>query len=272
MRLAQKMRFNSKKVAKRHYKNDKSTLDKVFRVFNISAALCLIIIFAIFSFCIYIDQINQDIPQNNFENTAYTEEPYDNIASFDFGSYNLACDWRLVVVNKYNELPDNYSEHLCEFSEKLIDSRIKNDLESMIFDAKKDGVDICLSCGYRSIEEQACLFDAEVLANISLGFSNDEALTKAESLVLRPRKSEHHTGLAIDINGIEDSFKDTDAFDWMCEHCYDYGFILRYPKDKCDITGINFEPWHFRYVGVYHAKAIKNLDMCLEEYVYSQIK
>lgn len=267
------MNFIGNKTKPHRYRNsDKPSFKKILKLVIIIAALIFLIILALLIFEYSLDQYNkEDIPQTT-NNSTYIEPVAQDISSFDFGSYNLACDWRLVVVNKYNEIPDNYNPNLCEFYDKTIDSRIKNDLEALISDAKKDNIDIWISSGYRSFDEQTSLFDAEVLSNITSGYDNVQALSLAERLVARPRKSEHHTGLAIDINGVQDSFKDTDAFKWMCSHCYDYGFILRYPEEKSNITGINFEPWHFRYVGVYHAKAIKNLDMCLEEYVYSLIK
>lgn len=264
--------FNKNTKPQRYRIEEEPYSKKILKFIIIMVSLFLLTVLTLIIFEFSMDQYNKE---TNFETTGSavsTKEIKPNIASYDFGSYNLACDWRLVVVNKYNEIPDNYNTNLCEFSDKMVDSRIKNDLDSLINDAKKDNINIWLSSGYRSFDEQTTLFDAEVVSNINSGHDNVEALSLAEKLVAKPRKSEHHTGLAIDINGVEDSFKDTEAFKWMCKNCDNYGFILRYPEEKTSITGINFEPWHFRYVGVYHAKAMKNLDMCLEEYVYSLIK
>ena len=94
-----------------------------------------------------------------------------------------------------------------------------------------------------------------------------EAEKKAATIVALPGTSEHHLGLAVDINSVETSFEDTAAFRWLQENAENYGFILRYPKDKQEITKIIYEPWHYRYVGVEHAKTINGLGMCFEEYV-----
>ena len=82
-----------------------------------------------------------------------------------------------------------------------------------------------------------------------------------------PGTSEHSLGLAVDLNSLEESFEQTAQFKWLIEHCAEYGFILRYPKDKEDITGISYEPWHYRYVGEDHAAKIMEQGLCLEEYV-----
>ena len=97
--------------------------------------------------------------------------------------------------------------------------------------------------------------------------TENEAVEAADRAVQKPGYSEHNTGLAMDFNTVNDSFKNTNTYAWLMEHAEDYGFVLRYPEDKEDITGIMYEPWHFRYVGVEHAKKMNELHMCLEEYI-----
>ncbi|MBQ7860248.1 MAG: M15 family metallopeptidase, partial [Faecalibacterium sp.] len=108
------------------------------------------------------------------------------------------------------------------------------------------------------------------------GLDEAAATEKAKTVVTPPGCSEHNCGLAADINSpeyypLEEPFKNTKAYAWLCAHAEEYGFILRYPKDKEDITGIIYEPWHWRYVGVENAKAINASGLCLEEYV-AQLK
>ena len=110
------------------------------------------------------------------------------------------------------------------------------------------------------------------------GMTRAEAEKKTEEYTARPKTSEHHTGLAIDITtdewesagkGLSISFENTDACKWLKANAHKYGFILRYPKEKESITKIKYEPWHFRYVGVEHATKIYNQGICLEEYIDS---
>jgi D-alanyl-D-alanine carboxypeptidase len=99
------------------------------------------------------------------------------------------------------------------------------------------------------------------------GLSEEKATEKAATMVARPGTSEHNLGLAVDINSVETSFENSKAFKWLQENAEDFGFVLRYPKDKKAITKIIYEPWHYRYVGVEHAKEMNRLGMCLEEYI-----
>ena len=99
------------------------------------------------------------------------------------------------------------------------------------------------------------------------GMSEEEAKKEAATRVAIPGTSEHHLGLAVDINSVETSFENTKAFKWLQKNAENYGFVLRYPKDKKAITKIIYEPWHYRYVGVEHAKEMNRLGLCLEEYI-----
>ena len=104
--------------------------------------------------------------------------------------------------------------------------------------------------------------------------TEDMAYKDALKTIQRPGHSEHHTGLCVDLvekrglnRELDETFEETEAFAWLSQNAHKYGFILRYPKDKTDITKYSYEPWHYRYVGVEHAKRINQLDMCLEEYI-----
>lgn len=187
----------------------------------------------------------------------------------DFSIWNEECDFNLVVVNKDNELPSNFKEDLVDFRGVKIDRRIEENLSKMMDDAEKDSISLWISSAYRDVKLQAEIMDDEIAKNLSEGYTCDESEKLAKQLIAEPGKSEHHTGLAIDFNGVSDDFCNTDVYKWLIENAQNYGFILRYPESKKEITGINFEPWHFRYVGVYTAKAMHGKDICLEEYVDS---
>lgn len=126
------------------------------------------------------------------------------------------------------------------------------------FYAETNDDNIIILSGYRTREEQQALYD-EDLAETGLDSSE---------LVAKPGFSEHETGLGLDLSLLTgEDYDGTGIYSWITEHCADYGFILRYPEDKVDITGIRYEPWHLRYVGVPHAYYMQELDLCLEEYM-----
>ena len=142
--------------------------------------------------------------------------------------------------------------------------------------AAADGITLHLQSGYRSVDYQANLFKKQIEKWKNTGLDEAAATEKAKTVVTPPGCSEHNCGLAADINSpeyypLEEPFKNTKAYAWLCAHAEEYGFILRYPQDKEEITGIIYEPWHWRYVGVENAKAINASGLCLEEYV-AQLK
>ncbi len=180
--------------------------------------------------------------------------------------------WNLILVNSKYLLPDNFTVSLAYIGAYRVDERIKEPLQDMIAAAKADGVELMLSSAYRTKEKSAELYAAQVEKWKKTGLSQAEAEAEAAKWVAPPGTSEHHTGLAVDLvtpthQVMDHAFADTEAAKWMKAHCAEYGFILRYPEDKQDITGITFEPWHFRYVGVKDAKAIMSAGLCLEEYL-----
>lgn len=135
---------------------------------------------------------------------------------------------------------------------------------------------LILVSGYRPYTYQKNLYDKKIAAYLALGFSEENARKTAGSIVAMPGQSEHQLGLAIDVTSssmkdLEDplisNFEETEEGKWLRQHAHEYGFILRYPKDKTMITGITYEPWHYRYVGLAHAAEMKKTDQCLEEYL-----
>lgn len=143
-------------------------------------------------------------------------------------------------------------------------------LKAMLRDAVADGVgNWQVSSGYRSIQYQQEMWDNRVYRyRKEDGMSGSQARAAAGRYMAIPGASEHHTGLAFDITVPgEDSFVSTRQCKWLHEHCWEYGFIIRYTAEKQPITGINAEPWHIRYVGLPHSLIMQETGECLEEYV-----
>ncbi|MBE6758295.1 MAG: D-alanyl-D-alanine carboxypeptidase family protein [Ruminococcaceae bacterium] len=207
--------------------------------------------------------------------TVTTTAPTRPTAVFVDGHYvqQTSPAWNLRLVNGWNPLPADYDyeANLVDFGGgRMVDSRAAEALQKMLTAGKAHGLrPVSL---FRAYDLQVKLFNNEVADWKKAGFSQAEAEQKASTEVARPGTSEHHTGLAADIlsdgvYSLEESFEDTEAFKWLKAHCAEYGFILRYPKEKEDITGVIYEPWHYRYVGVEAATAIMSRGICLEEYL-----
>lgn len=188
---------------------------------------------------------------------------------------SLQSDWRMVLVNPNVKLPDDYTvetETADAATGKELQTEAAEAYRQMAKAAEADGVSLMLCSGYRSVEYQQGLFDKKVEQCLSEGLSQEDAEIKAATIVAAPGHSEHNTGLAADIvtpdhQMLDTAFEQTPAFAWLSQHAAEYGFILRYPRDKTAITGIIYEPWHYRYVGVDNAAAILQSGGCLEEYL-----
>lgn len=188
---------------------------------------------------------------------------------------SLQSDWRMVLVNPNVKLPDDYTvetETADAATGKELQTEAAEAYRQMAKAAEADGVSLMLCSGYRSVEYQQGLFDKKVEQCLSEGLSQEDAEIKAATIVAAPGHSEHNTGLAADIvtpdhQMLDTAFEQTPAFAWLSQHAAEYGFILRYPQDKTAITGIIYEPWHYRYVGVDNAAAILQSGGCLEEYL-----
>ena len=184
-----------------------------------------------------------------------------------------AASWNLILVNPWNELPDGFTVELRELnSEEAVDERAYPDLQAMLDDAIAEGLSPIVCSSYRTQEKQQELYTRRVGRLKAAGYSDQEAVTEAGKWVAVPGTSEHQTGLAVDIISLsyqvlDKNQENTAEQKWLMENSYKYGFILRYPNDKSEITGINYEPWHYRYVGKEAAKDIYEMGLCLEEYL-----
>ncbi len=167
----------------------------------------------------------------------------------------------LVLVNKYYALPEDYKpKDLITVDGEQMQRVAGEALEKMLDDIKETGLHLQAQSGYRSLSTQKRLYDNRVAS---------EGVEAADRVQARPGHSEHHTGLAIDVSHdgtLEESFDQTEQFTWLKENAHKYGFILRYPKDKVYMTGYDYEPWHYRYVGVEIATLIHTEGITFEEY------
>ena len=184
----------------------------------------------------------------------------------------LADDWRLILVNKQHPIPADYDFPLGDINRRMhCDERIIGNLFAMMQGAKEDGIALEIRSPYRNMNRQEYLFDAHIEDYMEKGLSYMDAYSVTSQTVTVPNASEHQIGLAIDItstsySALNQGFAETKAGAWLAEHSCEYGFILRYPLGKEHITGIEFEPWHFRYVGVDAALVMKEEDLTLEEF------
>ena len=181
-------------------------------------------------------------------------------------------DWRMVLVNRDYILPDGYKTKLenavdSGLDDIYLDERVAPYYNEMYKAAYADGIHLVPISGYRSVDRQKNNFERKINTYIDAGYSKVEATQKAATIILPPGTSEHNAGLAMDICSLEQNFEETREFEWLCENAADYGFILRYPEDKQDVTKIIYEPWHWRYVGVEAAQEMKASGECLEEYL-----
>lgn len=182
-------------------------------------------------------------------------------------------DWNLILVNKDNPIPDNYKPEVTIVEENFkVDTRIKDAALQMLTDARNQGLSPVICSAYREPDYQKMLFNKKVKEYKRQGYSQSRAEEQAALWVTIPGTSEHEIGLSLDIVSkeyqiLDEKQESTDVQKWLMEHCYEYGFILRYPTNKKDITKINYEPWHYRYVGVENAMFMKEKGFCLEEYI-----
>ena len=182
--------------------------------------------------------------------------------------------WNLQLINWENPLPEDYEAgELTELSNgHAVDSRIYPALQEMMDDARAAGYNPLICSSFRTWDKQSQLYERKVQFYIDQGSDRATAEEQAAVWVARPGTSEHQAGLAVDIVSVEyqvldEGQEDTPLQQWLMAHCWEYGFILRYPTDKSDLTGVGYEPWHYRYVGEEAAKAITEQGICLEEYL-----
>lgn len=181
-------------------------------------------------------------------------------------------DWRLVLINKHHPIPDDYDFKLGTFTSGMrCDERVIEDLLLMMQAAKKDGLNLVVQSPYRTSDHQEDNFNNKIRKYMRQGLSYMEAYKVSSRVITVPGCSEHEVGLALDITSetylqLEQGFADTKEGKWLAEHSHEYGFTLRYPEGKEYITSIEYEPWHFRYVGREAASVMKEEGICLEEF------
>ena len=204
--------------------------------------------------------------QDSFQVDESTVEEMSEDYEFD------SSDWRLVLINKQHPIPEDYDFKLGIIMDGLLcDERIISDLLAMMRAAKNDGINLALKSTYRTDSRQETNFNTRIKRYMGQGFSYMEAYKLTSQVITVPGSSEHEVGLAFDItcdtyDSLTAGFGETKAGQWLEEHSCEYGFILRYPQGKEYITSIEYEPWHFRYVGREAATIISNEEICLEEF------
>ena len=186
-------------------------------------------------------------------------------------------DWNLLLVGPKYPLPETFEPQLVEVdNEQFIDERMEDAWYSWREAALQAGYRLFFASGYRSIEHQRSNFNNTYESYLNEGYSEGEALERTKDYLTEPGHSEHHTGLALDIvdeewivagNGLIPEYDTQASQQWMMNTMADYGFILRYPAEKEEITDIQYESWHFRYVGEENAHYIVEHDLVLEEYI-----
>jgi D-alanyl-D-alanine carboxypeptidase len=179
----------------------------------------------------------------------------------------------VLLVNPWNPMPADYELQLVQNPEGFwVDQRCLDPLNRMMEAMRSAGLYPTFSSAYRNIAEQQYIWRKYVAQYMEVGHDEATANAMTASFVAVPGRSEHHTGLAVDIVGYDYTYGtypgSTRAVQaWLKEHCWEYGFILRYTEEKVHLTGYAAETWHFRYVGVEVSMAMKDTGLCLEEYL-----
>ena len=211
------------------------------------------------------DQVNQSNNQLIAANKVKTNQ--------NKSANSVVKDELLTLVNFENTIPKDWKVDLVQLNNgQSVDRRIYDDLIAMLQAAKSEGLNPLICSSYRTNEKQEQLYQNKVSEYLSQGYSKVEASDKAAFWVARPGTSEHQLGLAVDIvstknQRLDRSQENTVEQQWLIQNSWKYGFVLRYPTNKNSITGVGYEPWHYRFVGKEHAKKINELGVCLEEYV-----
>lgn len=177
-----------------------------------------------------------------------------------------------MLLNAKHPLPDDYEPELADVGyangrQQTMQVRAAAAFSAMAEAAKADGITLSPFSAYRSHQHQVTNYNRSIENYKASGYTEEKAVELTQQYYAVPGTSEHEAGFSVDINGIEQSFEKTPAYAWLQEHCTTYGFILRYPANAEEITGIAYEPWHYRYVGANHAKIIAEKGITLEEYI-----
>ena len=197
----------------------------------------------------------------------------DTVVYFDGTTKVDTSLWNMILVNPDHYLPDDFTiDKMQVQGNYYLDSRVAPLAKQMIADAEKEGIKLQICSSIRDLDLQTRLFNNKINDLIDEGYSKEEARRVAATIVAVPGTSEHHTGLAMDIvtpsyQRLNSGYANTDAAKWLKANAAKYGFILRYPEDKTEITKIIFEPWHYRYVGIEYASFIMSEGICFEEFI-----
>lgn len=219
-------------------------------------------------------EVPEDVPEEVTPTDMTDEEKTARLAEIE----KRLNDELLVLVNVENVLgPDDEPAEFLTVEGYRLDKTAGENLQKMLTDMRAAGHEtMTIYSAFRNYAKQESNFNNKINQYINRGYDRETATEMAATIVNPPGKSEHQTGLAADIctsemvnqyGSLPEQFAQTDAYNWLYEHCDEYGFILRYPEDKEDVTGITFEPWHYRYVGNEYAKEIMDKKICLEEYI-----
>lgn len=184
---------------------------------------------------------------------------------------DTSLGWNLILVNEDNVIPDDWTVDLITLDNgEQVDARIYPSLQAMFDQARNEGLQLFVRSGYRTSDDQKSVYQDYVNQYLQQGYMQEDAESYASEYVSAVGKSEHQLGIAVDINADGDT-SDADVYAWLDANAYLYGFIQRYPSNKTAVTGINNEPWHYRYVGEEAAQYMHEYDLCLEEYI-AQLK
>jgi D-alanyl-D-alanine carboxypeptidase len=214
---------------------------------------------------------NSETPEEGEESTEpTTAEPTTARAKALIVSVSDEENWHLAIVGVNYPLPDRYTPNLSEAVEGSavkLDARAATHYREMYNAAKGAGCILTPYSGYHSYSLQESTYTRKLNYYISQGMTEEQAAAETQKKVLPAGCSEHNAGLCMDIVSASSDFVNTKEFQWLCDNAANYGFILRYPENKQEITGVSYQPWHWRYVGVDAAKEMAQSGQCLEEYL-----
>ena len=212
---------------------------------------------------------NKKAKKEKKKQEATTEEVVATETDAPVATVTDANSWMLILVNQNNPLPEGFT--VPEFTElrnsQRVDSRMYPELQAMFDDARAEGHSPYITSSYRDSTAQQEEMNKKINELLAEGKTEEQARAEAATVVAQPGTSEHETGLAIDVGSDVSEEAQKALWTWLSENAHKYGFIIRYPENKIDITGISNEPWHLRYVGVDAATAMHESGQCLEEYL-----
>ncbi len=221
---------------------------------------------------------NENVELRNQANDAKNSQPVKEtepvqVSSAKYGEILVDQNsWELILVNDIHPLSPRFKPELVEVQPgQSVDERIVGDLKDMMAAAEGEGYQLHIYSAFRDLKRQQSLFNDCLKRLQEEGMDYQQAFYESKARIALPGTSEHQTGLAVDIASKAYSYLDEDRGKqketvWLAENCYRFGFVLRYPKDKENITGIRYEPEHFRYVGKTVAKFLTENDLVLEEF------